>query len=140
MSTIRLFVAGVRRPPRARRMTTAGVVALCAVALAVPALAAPDNNGKGQGRSNSTVELPGSCWAEGVDHIRADGLPTYQQLNLLVSDSSGTNGWALGETWDGTYYTWVAPRTETTTYQFISVQKGNDGKIYEVFATCTLEP
>jgi hypothetical protein len=58
-------------------------------------------------------------------------------INFILTDSSGTTGWVLGYTWDGTLATNVPAPNGPTTYQFTSRTWGNDGKNYTVFAGCS---
>lgn len=125
-----------RTPHRQGGRRLAGAIAVLALATLLPLTAALAQPGNGRGGPKSAAVPAGTCWADG-DHVYASGLPTYEVLNFLVTDSSGTDGWVLGENWDGTDMVKVPARTETTTYEFISVQKGKDGKNYDVYARCT---
>jgi hypothetical protein len=69
--------------------------------------------------------------------VQATGLPTDQVINFMVTDSSGTNGWVLGYTPDGTWSVNVAMPTGQTTYEFVSRTYGPNGSKYTVFADCS---
>jgi len=92
----------------------------------MPALAA----GKGKGLREPT----GTCWVDG-HVIYGEDLPPDEMTNFWITDPDGSqHGFALGtSTW---WKITVPDREGPTTYQFIGVQKGKDGKIYDVFATC----
>lgn len=68
--------------------------------------------------------------------VTATGLPTDQVVNFFVTDSSGTTGWVLGFTADGTWTVSVPPVNGATTYQFTSRTFGANGSKYTVFASC----
>jgi hypothetical protein len=68
--------------------------------------------------------------------VAAVGLPTDQVVNFLVKDNSGTWGWVLGFTNDGTWVVSVPPPNGPTTYQFVSRTWGPNGSKYTVFASC----
>jgi hypothetical protein len=70
--------------------------------------------------------------------VQATGLPTDQVINFMVTDTSGTTGWVLGFTPDGTWSVNVAAATGPTTYQFVSRTYGPDGSKYTVFANCSV--
>ena len=54
----------------------------------------------------------------------------------MVTDSSGTYGWVLGFTPDGTWTVSVPAATSPTTYQFVSRTWGPNGSKYTVFTSC----
>ena len=58
-------------------------------------------------------------------------------MNFMVTDSSGTTGWVIGYTDDGTRSIDVPDRTGPTTYEFAGVTYGKDGTKYNVFASCS---
>jgi hypothetical protein len=89
---------------------------------------------RGGGKGNDPA--PGSCTVSG-NLVQVSGLPTNQVINFMLTDSSGTTGWVLGYTWDGTFATKVPAPNGPTTYQFTSRTWGNDGKNYTVFASCS---
>ena len=57
-------------------------------------------------------------------------------INFLVTDASGTYGWVLGYTSDGTWSVSVPAQNGATTYQFVSKTWGPNGSKYAVFAAC----
>jgi hypothetical protein len=103
-----------------RRMIAAIVVA--------PTLAA-----KGGGGPKS-ADPP--CTISG-NTVSASGLPTGEVINFMVSDASGTTGWVLGFTPDGTWSVNVPSPKGTATYQFISRTWGPSGSKYTVFSSCS---
>jgi len=66
----------------------------------------------------------------------ATGLPTNQVVNFMITDSTGTSGWVLGFTTDGTWGVSVPAQNGPTTYQFVSETWGPNGSKYTVFASC----
>ncbi len=111
-----------------RKTALAGVsVALLAFAVP-PALA-------GRGGSKGNDPAPASCRVDG-NMVEASGLPTGQVINFMITDASGSDGWVLGYTTDGTWNVMVTAATSPTTYQFISQTWGPNGSKYSVFATC----
>jgi hypothetical protein len=70
--------------------------------------------------------------------VSATGLPTDQVVNFMVTTSSGTTGWVLGFTPDGTWSVNVPAPTGPTTYEFASRTYGPDGSKYNVFASCSV--
>jgi hypothetical protein len=113
-----------------RIVTTLAVIVALAFAV-TPALA-----GKG-GNGNSNRDPNGSCTVDG-DVVTGTGLPNWELMNFMVTDSSGTSGWVIGFTDDGTRSIDVADRDGATTYEFASRTRGNDGSHYEVFASCSV--
>ena len=89
---------------------------------------------KGGGKNN--VVASGSCTATGGVAV-ASGLPTNEVINFLVTDSTGTSGWVLGFTPDGTWSVNLPTASGPTTYQFVSRLSGADGSRYTVFAGCS---
>jgi hypothetical protein len=78
----------------------------------------------------------GSCTVDG-GIVSASGLPTDQVVNFMVTDASGTSGWVLGTTWEGTWVVTVPNRDGWTEYEFASKTWGKDGSKYRVFASCS---
>jgi hypothetical protein len=122
-SPTHLLVKGADMPRRA-------AIVLVLVSFAVAA--APALAGRGGGKTPASA----SCVASGTV-VHAQGLPTDQVINFLVTDAKGTTGWVLGFTPDGTWSVDVASPTGPTTYQFVSKTWGPDGSKYTVFASCT---
>jgi hypothetical protein len=110
-----------------------GVAAALVVALALPltALAA----GKHGGNTSPAAGCSVSTTTAGTV-VHATGLPTDQVLNFMVTDGSGTTGWVLGYTPDGSWNVEVGATTPGTTYQFAGRTYGANGK-YAVFASCS---
>ena len=104
------------------------------LALAVtPALAEKGGNGNGNSPGNRET---GSC-SVSDSVVTATGLPTNEVINFLVSDATGTGGWVLGFTGDGTWSEAVAPPNGATVYSFVSRTWGPDGSKYTVYASCS---
>ena len=112
-----------------RRTLYVLVVACFALAVASPAVA-----GKGGGKGANASVAPCSV-ADNTVH--ADGLPTDQVVNFMVTDSSGTSGWVLGFTDDGSWSVPVSSPNGPTTYEFVSRTWGPGGSHYTTFATCS---
>ena len=81
------------------------ILAVLALAVAAPAIAGKGGNGNGGnggnaggGGGNSTAR--GSCTAS-ENVVAATGLPSGEVINFMVTDASGTWGWVLGITGDG---------------------------------------
>jgi hypothetical protein len=107
-----------------RRMIAA--VAVAGLALAVtPALPA-----KGPKAQDPPCTVNGST-------VSASALPTDQVINFMITDSSGTSGWVLGFTTDGSWSVTVPPANGSTTYQFVSRTWGPGGSKYTVFSSCS---
>ena len=106
------------------------VLSVVVLVFAVPSALA------GKGGVKGNAEATSSCSATGGT-VQGNGLPTDQVINFMVTDSSGTTGWVLGYTWDGTFATNVPAANGPTTYQFVSRTWGNDGSHYTVFASCS---
>lgn len=112
-----------------RRTLYVLVVACFALAAASPAVA-----GKGGGKgANASAAL---C-SVADNTVHADGLPTDQVVNFMVTDSSGTSGWVLGFTDDGSWSVPVASPNGPTTYEFVSRTWGPGGSHYTTFASCS---
>jgi hypothetical protein len=107
------------------------MLTVAALVFAVPSALA----GKGGTKGNNDA-ASASCSASGT-LVHASGLPTDQVINFMLTDSSGTTGWVLGYTWDGTFNTTVPAANGPTTYQFVSRTWGNDGSHYTIFASCS---
>lgn len=97
----------------------------------LPALAAGKGNGPGH------KESTGTCWVEG-NVVHGENLPADVMTNFWITDPDGSqHGFALGTS---TWWTITVPEREgPTTYQFIGVQRAKDGKLYDVFATCSAD-
>ncbi len=104
------------------------LVFLSLVLTAAPALAA-------KGGNHNASATAGCGFAGNV--VQAAGLPTDQVINFMVTDSSGTSGWVLGFTPDGTWSVNVAAPSESTTYEFVSRTFGPNGSKYAVFTSCS---
>jgi len=94
-------------------------------------LAAKGGNGGGNGH-----QAPTTCQIDG-DVVGAVGLPTDEVINFMVTDASGTSGWALGFTWEGDWSLTVPARSGPTTYEFVSRTFGPGGSKYSVFSRCS---
>jgi hypothetical protein len=90
----------------------------------------------GRGGHGNHSLTSGQCRVEGTQ-VSATGLPTDQLVNFIVSDSSGTSGWVLGYTDDGTWSVAVPASNGQSTYQFVSRTWGPNGSKYSVFASCS---
>ena len=111
------------------RRKTIALLAISSLALA----AAPAFAAKGGGGNKSSD--PPCTVSNNV--VQASGLPTDQVINFMMSDSSGTSGWVLGFTPDGTWKVDVPAPNGATTYQFVSRTWGNGGTHYDVFSSCS---
>jgi hypothetical protein len=80
--------------------------------------------------------VPASCSVSG-NVVSATGLPTGEVINFMVTDASGTRGWVLGFTDDGTWNVYVPAPDGATTYEFASRTWGPNGSKYDVFASCS---
>lgn len=87
--------------------------------------------GKGAGHRASSA-----CLVEG-GVVTAEGLPTDEVINFMLTDEAGAQGWVLGMAWEGTWQVHVPERKSSTTYEFVSRTYGNAGSKYRVFAACT---
>jgi hypothetical protein len=106
------------------------ITATLAITGALFAISSPAMAGK-QVHSASTT----SCSVSG-NLVSATGLPTDQVINFMLTDSSGTTGWVLGQASDGTAYVTVPDQHGPTTYAFVSRTWGANGSKYNVFASC----
>ena len=126
--------------PRARRThrgrllgaaTEASLIVLLAFGLiAGTTFAAKGGNGGNPNRTAATCQVDGNV-------VSATGLPTYEVINFMVTDGSGTTGWVLGITWEGWWTLTVPERSGPTTYEFVSRTYGNDGSKYTVYSSCS---
>ena len=112
-----------------RRYFMAALVLVLVAVSAAPALA-----GKGGNGSHASTAAASCVVADGV--VRASGLPTDEVVNFMLTSSSGTTGWVLGYTWDGTFSVRVPATSTPTTYAFVSRTWGPGGSRYTVFAAC----
>lgn len=130
--------AKIPRPSAGRRLVgasaEAALITLLMFGLIVGTTLAA-KGGNGGGSPNRTVS---TCDVEG-NVVSTTGLPTYEVINFMVSDDSGTDGWVLGVTWEGWWTLTVPPRSGPTTYQFVSRTWGPSGSKYTVFASCSTE-
>ena len=110
-----------------------GVAAALVALLALPVTAFA---GGKHGQNASTAGCTSSSTSLG-GVVQATGLPTDQVINFMVTDASGTSGWVLGFTPDGTWSVNVAAPNGPTTYQFVSRTSGPNGSKYAVFAGCS---
>jgi hypothetical protein len=78
-----------------------------------------------------------SCTVDG-SVVSAVGLPSDQVINFMVTDGSGTSGWVLGTTWEGTWVVTVPARDGWTKYEFASKTWGKNGSKYNAFASCAV--
>ena len=107
-----------------RRIIVAGIT-LASLVLPIGSVgAAPSKN-----RAANACSVTGNT-------VSATGLPTDQVLNFMVTDGTGTTGWVLGFTDDGTWNVTVPSRAERTTYEFAGRTYGPNGAKYNVFASC----
>jgi hypothetical protein len=107
---------------------------LAAVCCLVGVIATPAIAGKG-GKPGAAAQS-NSCSVSG-NTVQAQGLPTDQVINFMITDSSGTSGWVLGFTDDGSWSVTVPTRNGATTYEFASKTWGNGGAHYTTFASCS---
>jgi hypothetical protein len=113
------------------------IVAVVALAVAAPAFSERSGNGNGHANGNGNVSTPdGACTASG-SVVSATGLPTDEVINFMIDDSSGSWGWVLGFTDNGTVMVGVPAANGPTTYAFVSRTWGPDGSKYDVFASCS---
>jgi hypothetical protein len=115
---------------KSRTLAFAAVVSL----LAVLSIASPASAGK---KPHALAQVAG-CTVSG-NVVDATGLPEGVVVNFFVTDASGTYGWPLGLTFDGTgmWSVNVPDRTGPTTYEFASLTYGKDGSKYDVYASCS---
>lgn len=117
------------------------IIAVVALAIAAPAIADKGGNGNGNGNGGNgngggNLNAAAACTASRAV-VEATGLPTGEVINFMFSDSSGTWGWVLGVTYDGTASASVPTANGPTTYEFVSRTRGSDGSRYTVFASCS---
>jgi hypothetical protein len=113
------------------RKLAAAVALVTVIATPVTALA-------GNGKHNpgpSPAPTAGCAYSNGV--VQASGLPTGQVINFMIVTASGTTGWVLGYTSDGTWSVNVPAQTGATTYQFVSTTWGPNGSKYDVYTSCS---
>jgi hypothetical protein len=112
-----------------RRSTIAFTSVVALLSAAMPAIAAKGGGGHATA-ADATCSVQDNV-------VRGSGLPTDEVLNFMVSDSSGTVGWVLGFTDDGTWNVDVPAPGGATTYAFVSRTWGPNGSKYDVFASCS---
>jgi len=117
---------------KSRTFASAAVVALL-VSVSLASVASAGT------RKGSTLNAAGSGCTVSGNVLEATGLPNDVVVNLFMTDGSGTYGWALGLTSDGTgtWTTYVPDRTGPTTYEFASTTFGKEGSKYYVYASCS---
>jgi hypothetical protein len=118
------------------------IIAVLALAVAAPAIADKGGNGHGNGGGGSgggggnEPTVSASCTVDG-NVVNVTGLPTDQVINFMITDASGSWGWVLGYTGDGTWGVQAPARTGSTTYEFVSRTWGPNGSKYDVYASCS---
>ena len=119
------------------------IITALALAIAAPAIAGKGgvpggngNGGNGSGGGGGDVTASGSCTVNG-SVVNGTGLPNWTLMNFMVTDSSGTTGWVIGYTDDGTRSIDVPDRTGPTTYEFAGETYGKGGTKYDVVASCS---
>jgi hypothetical protein len=117
-------------PMNHRIARTVQLGALVAIFALVPAALAA----KG-GHNAATPSAP--CTMSG-NVVYGSGLPTDQVINFMVTDASGTWGFVLGYTHDGTWSVNVPASNGSTTYEFVSRTYGPAGTKYNVFQSCSV--
>lgn len=115
-----------------RHFTT--LLAALALAVAAPALGGKGGNGNGNGAGNDAASSA-SCAVDG-NVVTGTGLPNWTLMNFMLTDASGTSGWVIGYTDDGTRSIHVPDRTGPTTYEFAGETYGRNGSKYDVYARC----
>ena len=118
-----------------RRLLGAGTEALLITLLmfgliAGTTLAAKGGNGGNPNREATACQVDGNV-------VSTTGLPTYEVINFMVTDASGTTGWVLGITWEGWWTLTVPERSGPTTYEFVSRTYGPNGTKYRVYSSCS---
>ena len=108
---------------------------MCAM-LAVVVLTSVPAHAAGRGKGHTTAITPPCAVVDNV--VFGSGLPTDEVINFMVTDASGTGGWVLGFTPDGTWTVNVPPATGPTTYEFASRTFGPNGAKYNVFQSCSV--
>lgn len=89
MNTSHLFIADVAQPHHARRLLVTMLALLCAVALALPAFAAPGGNGKGGGPKATSGEAATTLVAA-PDVVQAGG-ETFELSGCGYDTSKGVD-------------------------------------------------
>ena len=119
------------------------IIAALALAIAGPAIAGKGGNGNGgtgggsgSGGGGNVTTPNGSCTVDG-SIVNATGLPTSEVINFMITDASGSWGWVLGFTDEGTWSVSVPAANGSTTYEFVSRTWGPNGSKYTVFAGCS---
>jgi hypothetical protein len=112
-----------------------GIAAAIVAVIATPVTAFAGGK-HGSNGANGTAAAASCTVSGGV--VQASGLPTDQVINFMVTTSSGTTGWVLGFTPDGTWSVNVVVASGPTTYEFVSRTFGPDGSKYNVFASCSV--
>ena len=79
--------------------------------------------------------VPSSCTISGST-VSATGLPTDQVINFLISDHTGTWGWVVGYSSNGSLAVSIPSPNGPSTYMFTSKTWGPNGSKYTVFASC----
>jgi hypothetical protein len=126
--------AAAARPRIGRRLFGATVEAALITLLmfgliAGTTMAAKGGNGGKPPRDLATCQVDGNI-------VSAAGLPTSELINFMVSDGSGTTGWVLGVTQEGTWSVTVPEPSGPTTYEFVSRTSGPNGSRYSVYSSC----
>jgi hypothetical protein len=107
------------------------IVAALVIVIATPVTALAG------GKHGPNAAAAAGCSVSGTT-VAATGLPTDQVVNFMVTTSTGSTGWVLGFTPDGTWSVSVPASTGRTTYEFASRTYGPDGSKYNVFASCSV--
>ena len=117
-----------------RRSTRLVAAAICLAILSSGGMAYAGPKGNGNGPDHRTPA--GSCVVDG-NTVTGSGLPEDDLMNFWITEPDGSSwGWVLGVSGTGDWSVIVPDRTDYTTYEFISEQKGKDGKNYDVYARC----
>jgi hypothetical protein len=88
-----------------------------------------------KGGHNTAATAP--CTVSG-NVVYGSGLPTDQVINFMITDASGTWGFVLGFTHDGTWSVNAPAPNGATKYEFVSRTYGPDGSKYNVFQSCSV--
>jgi hypothetical protein len=115
--------------------TTSGTTTDASTSTSSNTTASNTSTGGGKGQGKNDPVSAGCSFSNNV--VTATGLPVWTVINFLITDSSGSYGWVLGMTDDGTWTQNVAAPNGSTTYQFISSTWGPNGSKYTVYATCS---
>lgn len=121
---------GIRRRLLGASAEAALITLLMFGLIAGTTLAAKGGNGGNPNREAAICQVDG-------DVVSATGLPTYEVINFMVTDATGTTGWVLGITWEGWWTLTVPERSGPTTYEFVSRTYGPNGSKYTVYSSCT---